>query len=137
MVVVGDDDRLETTATEEEECCRASTRWDDAVARAWMDGVRATMRAWIARYFAPGDGVEFIWRGRLRTGVLREFVTHEPWIDRANRYMLRELLVEGFEACGYTCVLATRTSCKVRMRLPDGTVRRVTGVVTGIRRRPV
>jgi hypothetical protein len=115
---------------QQEEC-----KWDDALLAAWRDGVRATMRVWIDRFFVQGDGVEFIWRARFKRDLLNEFAAHEPWVARVDRIELRALLVDSLEACGYTCLLAEQSSRKTRVRFPDGTERRVTGVVTGIQRK--
>ena len=111
----------------------AANVWDNARLEAWMDGVRATMRIWIDRYFAPGGGFEFLWRARFKPDLVQEFIAHEPWIARADKLMLRDLLIESLGACGYTCVLANVGSRKERVTFPDGTVHRVSGVVTGIR----
>ena len=109
--------------------------WDDAKLASWEDGVRATMRAWIERYFAPGDGVEFLWRARYKPDLLSQFVAHEPWIAGVDRLTLRPLLIDATEACGYTCLLADKSSRKARVVFPDGKEHRVTGVVTGIKRK--
>lgn len=101
----------------------------------WRAVVRATMCNWIRRYFAPGDGVEFLWRARYKADLVSEFVAHEPWIAQATVGEKRRLLIESLQECGYECVLADATSRKKKVRFPDGRVHRVTGVVVGIRRK--
>lgn len=90
---------------------------------------------WIRRYFAPGDGVEFLCRARFKTDLVSEFVAHEPWIAQATQGEKRRLLIESLQECGYECVLADATSRKKRVCFPDGRVHRVTGVVVGILRK--
>lgn len=99
---------------------------------AWENAVVATMCAWIERHYAPGDGVEFLWRARFKEDLVTKFVRDEPWISLANRVYLRDLLVHAFEALGYRCVLANTSYSKKRVRFPDGSCHRVTGVVVDI-----
>lgn len=111
----------------------------------WEDVVRAALSSWLCRSFEHcncdvslahagrcSKHVEFLWRKRFKEDLVTEFVKAEPWLAKADRLRLRELMVLALEAHGYTVLLANTSSSKARVAFPDGTQHRVTGIAMGI-----
>lgn len=113
----------------------------------WDDIVRATLTTWLSRYFEPcacaggqpgarcAKHVEFLWRKRFKEDLVTLLVRSEPWLAKADRLRLRDMMVTVLEARGYFTLLANTSSSKARVNFPDGTCHRVTGVALGINRR--
>ncbi len=111
----------------------------------WEDVVRAALSSWLVRNFEPckcdtsrahagrcSKHIEFLWRKRYKEDLVTEFVRAEPWLAKADRLRLRELMVLALEAHGYMVLLANTSSSKARVNFPDGTQHRVTGIAMGI-----
>ena len=111
----------------------------------WDDVVRATLHAWLGRHFEPcncggansrcAKHIEFLWRKRFKEDLVTLFVRSEPWLAKADRLRLRDMMVSGLEGRGYSYLLANTSSSKARVNFPDGSCHRVTGIALGIRRR--
>ena len=77
----------------------------------WDDVVRATLSSWIGRHFEhcscidsagiPGGRcakhVEFLWRKRFKDDLVTQFVRSEPWLHKADRLRLRDMMVSCLE----------------------------------------
>ena len=118
---------------------------DSVDADVWDDVVHATLNAWLGRYFEPcgcrnpngkcAKHAEFIWRKRFKEDLVTLFVRSEPWLAKADRLRLRDMMVTGLEERGYPHLLANTSSSKARVIFPDGTCHRVTGIAMAIKRR--
>ena len=101
--------------------------------------VRARLLAWLGDTFVPcacegrcSSHVEFLWRARFKDDLVAQFRRTGAEVGTL---ALREMLPECLAARGFSFVLADTSHSKVRVRFPDGRVRRVTGVAFGLRRR--
>ena len=113
----------------------------------WEEVVHATLSAWLHRQFQPcscdlqtptarcAKHVEFIWRKRFKDDLVTQFVRAEPWLAKADRQKLRDLMVTALTGQGFPVLLANTSSSKARVNFPDGSSHRVTGVALNIRRR--
>ena len=115
----------------------------------WEDVVRATLSSWIGKNFAhcscidsagiPGGRcakhIEFLWRKRFKDDLVTQFLRSEPWLHKADRLRLRDMMVSCLEAHDFCYLLANTSSSKARVNFPDGSTHRVTGIAMGIRRR--
>ena len=77
----------------------------------WDDVVNATLSSWIGRHFEhcscidsagiPGGRcakhVEFLWRKRFKDDLVTQFVRSEPWLHKADRLRLRDMMVSCLE----------------------------------------
>jgi hypothetical protein len=115
--------------------------------KVWHEVIRATLSAWLCRHFQPccceptsahlrcHRHVEFLWRKRYKDDLVTQFVRAEPWLQKADRLHLRDMMVTSLIAKGFPVLLANTSSSKARVHFPDGTRHRVTGVALNIRRR--
>ena len=115
--------------------------------KVWHEVIRATLSAWLCRHFQPcccepksahlrcHRHVEFLWRKRYKDDLVTQFVRAEPWLQKADRLHLRDMMVTALIAKGFPVLLANTSSSKARVHFPDGTCHRVTGVALNIRRR--
>ena len=113
----------------------------------WDDVVSATLVQWLASGFEPcrcdrtlsggrcSKHIEFLWRKRFKDDLVTQFVRSEPWLAKADRLRLRDLMVGALTSRGYPVLLANTSSSKARVSFPDGTSHRVTGIALGIRTR--
>lgn len=129
-----------------------ATPTDDAAAGPVQAGraaaraaVTACVAAWLAASYEPCGCVaptcahlEFVWRARFKPDLVTEFLRGHPWAaSYAERVDLRAVVVDAARRQGYRPLLANATHAKLRVAFPDGTRRRVTGVVGRMRRRRV